>query len=78
MTTARTTEPQQSLFSWAEFMAGEAVKPKRRNGPDPSPYPSMFEWAVERETGGGDGRRGRLDRTSNKRGRRTRSSGLFH
>ncbi len=42
-------EPQQSLFSWAEFMAEEPVKPKRRNGkPQPATL-SMFEWAVERE-----------------------------
>ena len=41
-------EPQQSLFSWAEFMA-EPVKPKRRNGkPQPASL-SMFEWAMEQE-----------------------------
>ncbi len=41
-------EPQQSLFSWAEFMA-EPVKPKRRNGkPQPASL-SMFEWALEQE-----------------------------
>ena len=41
-------EPQQSLFSWAEFMA-EPVKPKRRNGkPQPASL-SMFEWAMELE-----------------------------
>ena len=41
-------EPQQSLFSWAEFMA-ESVKPKRRNGkPQPASL-SMFEWALEQE-----------------------------
>ena len=41
-------EPQQSLFSWAEFMA-EPVKPKRRNGkPQPASL-SMFEWAIEQE-----------------------------
>ena len=40
--------PQQSLFSWAEFMA-EPVKPKRRNGkPQPASL-SMFEWALEQE-----------------------------
>ena len=43
-------EPQQSLFSWAEFMAEEPVKPKRRNGkPQPASL-SMFEWAMEQET----------------------------
>ena len=41
-------EPQQSLFSWAEFMA-ESVKPKGRNGkPQPASL-SMFEWAMEQE-----------------------------
>ena len=44
-----TEEPQQSLFSWAEFMAEEPVKPKRRNGkPQPASL-SMFEWAMEQE-----------------------------
>ena len=42
-------EPQQSLFSWAEFMAEEPVRPKRRNGkPQPASL-SMFEWAMEQE-----------------------------
>ena len=42
-------EPQQTLFSWAEFMAEEPVKPKRRNGmPQPATMP-MFEWAMELE-----------------------------
>ena len=41
-------EPQQSLFSWAEFMA-EPVRPKRKNGkPQPASL-SMFEWALEQE-----------------------------
>ena len=39
-------EPQQSLFSWAEFMS-EPVKPKGRKAQAPSL--SLFEWAVERE-----------------------------
>ena len=39
-------EPQQTLFSWAEFMA-EPVKPKGRKTKAPSL--SLFEWAVERE-----------------------------
>ena len=39
-------EPQQSLFSWAEFMAEEPVKPKGRGRkPQPSTL-SMFEWAL--------------------------------
>ena len=44
-------EPQQSLFSWAEFMA-EPVKPKRRNSKAQAPSLSLFEWAVEREREG--------------------------
>ena len=41
-------EQQQSLFSWAEFMA-EPVRPKRKNGkPQPASL-SMFEWAMEQE-----------------------------
>ena len=39
-------EPQQTLFSWAEFMAEEPVKPKGR-GRKPQPASlSMFEWAL--------------------------------
>ena len=42
-------EPQQSLFSWAEFMAEEPVKPRgRKSKPQPATL-SMFEWAVEQE-----------------------------
>ena len=42
-------EPQQSLFSWAEFMAEEPVKPKGR-GRNPQPAAtSLFEWALEME-----------------------------
>ena len=45
-------EPQRSLFSWAEFMAEEPVKPKRRNGkPQPASI-SMFEWALTLEREG--------------------------
>ena len=41
-------DAQQSLFSWAEFMA-EPVKPKgRKSKPQPASM-SMFEWAMERE-----------------------------
>ena len=47
-------DPQRSLFSWAEFMAEEPVRAKRR-GRKPQPATlSMFEWALtveqERET----------------------------
>ena len=44
-----TEEPQQSLFSWAEFMAEEPVRPKRRNGKPRPASLSMFEWAAEQE-----------------------------
>ena len=43
-------EPQQSLFSWAEFMAEEPVKPKRRKTQAQPATLSMFEWALEQET----------------------------
>ena len=42
-------DPQQSLFSWAEFMVDEPVKPKRRNGKSQPASMSMFEWAMELE-----------------------------
>ncbi len=47
-------EPQQTLFSWTEFMAEEPVKRKSRSRkPQPASL-SMFEWALgmerERET----------------------------
>ena len=42
-------EPQQSLFSWAEFMAEGPVKPMRRNGKPQPATMSMFEWAMELE-----------------------------
>ena len=42
-------ESQQTLFSWAEFMAEEPVKPKGR-GRKPQPAAtSLFEWALEME-----------------------------
>ncbi len=41
-------EPQQSTFSWAEFLA-EPVRPKRRNGKPQPASMSMFEWAMEQE-----------------------------
>ena len=43
------TEPQQSLFSWAEFMAEEPVRPKgRKRKPQPTTT-SLFEWAFSLE-----------------------------
>ena len=40
-------EPQQSLFSWSEFMA-EPIRPKRSRKAQ-IPSLSLFEWAVEQE-----------------------------
>ena len=42
-------EPQQTLFSWAEFMAEEPVKPKRRKSKPQPAGMSMLEWAMELE-----------------------------
>ncbi len=44
-------EPQQTLFSWAEFMAEEPVKPKGSKRKAQPATLSMFEWAptVEQE-----------------------------
>ena len=43
------SEPQRSLISWAEFIAAEPTKPKRRaRKPQPASL-SMFEWALEKE-----------------------------
>ncbi len=42
-------EPQHSLFSWAEFMAEETVKPRRRNRKAQPASMSMFEWALTLE-----------------------------
>ena len=42
-------EPQQSLFSWAEFMVDEPVKAKGRGRKSQPAAASLFEWALERE-----------------------------
>ena len=42
-------EPQQSLFSWAEFMAEEPVKPRGRKRKSQPATLSMFEWAMTLE-----------------------------
>ena len=42
-------DPQQTLFSWAEFMAEEPVNPKRRTGTPQPASMSMFEWAMGQE-----------------------------
>ena len=48
-------EPQKALFSWAEFMTEEPVKPKGRSRKPQPASASLFEWALSiRE---GDGRR---------------------
>ena len=41
-------EPQQSLFSWAEFMAEEPVKPKGRHKAQATSL-SLFDWAPSLE-----------------------------
>ena len=44
-----TPERQRSLFSWAEFMAGEPEQPRQRTRrPEPASI-SLFEWELERE-----------------------------
>ena len=42
-------EGQQSLFSWAEFLAEEPVKPRGRNGKAKPAAASLFEWALNAE-----------------------------
>ena len=44
--------PQRTLFSWAEFMAGEPDEPPMRQRLDEAPTLSLFEWALEREREG--------------------------
>ena len=47
-------EPQKALFSWAEFMTEEPVKPKGRSRKPQPASASLFEWALsfEKETTG--------------------------
>ena len=47
-------EPQKALFSWAEFMTEEPVKPKGRSRKPQPASASLFEWAlsIEKETTG--------------------------
>ena len=40
---------QQTLFSWAEFMAEEPVKPKGRGRKTQPATPSLFDWALDME-----------------------------
>ena len=42
-------EPQRSLFSWAEFIAEQPVKPKGRKRKSQPATISMFEWALTLE-----------------------------
>ena len=42
-------EPQQRLFSWAEFMAEEPVKPKGRSRKVQPATASLFDWALTLE-----------------------------
>ena len=42
-------EGQQSLFSWAEFLTEEPVKPRGRNGKAKPAAASLFDWALEKE-----------------------------
>ncbi len=45
------SEPQRSLFSWAEFLAGERDETERPRGRrrNEAPTLSLFEWALDRE-----------------------------
>ena len=40
---------KKTLFSWAEFMAEEPVKPKGRSRKPQPATASLFEWALELE-----------------------------
>ena len=42
-------EPQQTLFSWAEFMAVEPVKPRGCRRKTQPATTSLFEWALNLE-----------------------------
>ena len=44
-----TPEPQQSSFSWAEFMAEPPVKPRGRSRKPQPASASLFEWALSLE-----------------------------
>ena len=46
---AEAPESQQSLFSWAEFVAEEPVKPKGRSRKPKPASTSLFEWALTLE-----------------------------
>ncbi|MXX81800.1 MAG: SWF/SNF helicase family protein [Chloroflexi bacterium] len=42
-------DEQQTLFSWAEFLAEQTDEPKPRGRNTPPSGPSLFDWALERE-----------------------------
>ena len=42
-------EGQQSLFSWAEFLADEPAQPRGRNGKPKTASASLFQWALDKE-----------------------------
>ena len=42
-------EGQQSLFSWAEFLAEEPAQPRGRNGRAKPAAASLFQWALDKE-----------------------------
>ena len=43
------TEPRQTLFSWAEFIAAEPARPRRRKSKTQPATASLFEWALTLE-----------------------------
>ena len=49
------SEPQQTRFSWAEFMAEEPVKPKGRGRKAEPSSLSLFDWGARPGTGAGGG-----------------------
>ena len=42
-------EGQQSMFSWAEFLAEEPARPNGRNGKPKTASASLFQWALDKE-----------------------------
>jgi ElaB/YqjD/DUF883 family membrane-anchored ribosome-binding protein len=46
---AEPSEGQQSLFSWAEFLAEEPARANGRNGKPKTASASLFQWALDQE-----------------------------